>query len=77
MYATPKAYCIRAYADALEIILTMLAKKAGLNPTAIFTELQNGHALGEERNAGIDVRKSVTFPSFSFSFSFYSCERGI
>ena len=50
------AYCIQAYAEALEVIPTTLAENAGLNPIAIVTELRNRHALGE-RNAGINIRK--------------------
>ncbi|KAK7054776.1 T-complex protein 1 subunit delta [Paramarasmius palmivorus] len=53
-----EAYCIQAYADALEVIPTTLAENAGLNPIAIVTELRNRHALGE-RNAGINVRKGL------------------
>jgi T-complex protein 1 subunit delta len=51
-----EAYCIQAYAEALEVIPITLAENAGLNPIAIVTELRNRHALGE-RNAGINVRK--------------------
>jgi len=50
-----EAYCLQAYADALEVIPTTLAENAGLNPIAIVTELRNRHALGE-KNAGINVR---------------------
>lgn len=50
-----EAYCIQAYADALEVIPMTLAENAGLNPIAIVTELRNRHALGE-KNAGINVR---------------------
>ncbi|KXN86915.1 T-complex protein 1 subunit delta [Leucoagaricus sp. SymC.cos] len=53
-----EAYCIQAYAEALEVIPTTLAENAGLNPIAIVTELRNRHALGE-RNAGINVRKGL------------------
>lgn len=55
-----EAYCIQAYAEALEVIPTTLAENAGLNPIAIVTELRNRHALGE-RNAGINVRKVGDF----------------
>ncbi len=54
-----EAYCIQAYAEALEVIPTTLAENAGLNPIAIVTELRNRHALGE-RNAGINIRKVCT-----------------
>ncbi|KAI0739766.1 TCP-1/cpn60 chaperonin family-domain-containing protein [Daedaleopsis nitida] len=53
-----EACCFQAYADALEVIPTTLAEKAGLQPIAIVTELRNRHTLGE-RNAGINVRKGL------------------
>ncbi len=49
-------YCIRAYAEALEIIPYTLAENAGLNPIATVTELRNRYAKGNT-NAGINVRK--------------------
>uniref|UniRef100_UPI00358FDC10 T-complex protein 1 subunit delta-like n=1 Tax=Myxine glutinosa TaxID=7769 RepID=UPI00358FDC10 len=51
-----EAYCVRAYAEALEIIPSTLAENAGLNPIVIVTELRNRHAQGE-KTAGINVRK--------------------
>jgi T-complex protein 1 subunit delta len=55
-----EAYCLQAYADALEVIPYTLAENAGLDPVSIVTELRNRHALGEV-NAGINVRKgSIT-----------------
>lgn len=51
-----EAYCVRAYADALEIIPSTLAENAGLNPISTVTELRNRHAQGET-TAGINVRK--------------------
>lgn len=51
-----EAYCVRAYADALEIIPSTLAENAGLNPISTVTELRNRHARGET-TAGINVRK--------------------
>lgn len=53
-----EAYCMQAYAEALEVIPTTLAENAGLNPISIVTELRNRHALGE-RTAGINVRKGT------------------
>lgn len=53
-----EAYCLQAYAEALEIIPTTLAENGGLNPIAIVTELRNRHAKGE-KNAGINVRKGI------------------
>lgn len=51
-----EAYCVRAYADALEVIPFTLAENAGLNPISTVTELRNRHAQGET-TAGINVRK--------------------
>jgi len=51
-------YCIRAYAEALEVIPYTLAENAGLNPIATVTELRNRHAQND-RNAGINVRKGL------------------
>lgn len=54
-----EAYCVRAYADALEVIPSTLAENAGLNPISTVTELRNRHAQGEA-TAGINVRKVGT-----------------
>ncbi|XP_075059976.1 T-complex protein 1 subunit delta [Mixophyes fleayi] len=51
-----EAYCIRAFADAMEVIPSTLAENAGLNPISTVTELRNRHAQGE-KTAGINVRK--------------------
>ncbi|KAK6153999.1 hypothetical protein DH2020_013638 [Rehmannia glutinosa] len=51
-----EGYCVKAFAEALEVIPYTLAENAGLNPIAIVTELRNRHAQGEI-NAGINVRK--------------------
>ncbi|CAK6978636.1 T-complex protein 1 subunit delta [Scomber scombrus] len=51
-----EAYCVRAYADALEVIPSTLAENAGLNPISTVTELRNRHAQGDKM-AGINVRK--------------------
>jgi len=51
-----EGYCVRSFAEALEVIPYTLAENAGLNPIAIVTELRNRHAQGEI-NAGINVRK--------------------
>lgn len=54
------AYCVRAFANALEVIPLTLAENAGLNPISTVTELRNRHAHGE-KTAGINVRKgSIT-----------------
>ncbi|KAG5229866.1 chaperonin family protein [Salix suchowensis] len=51
-----EGYCVKAFAEALEVIPYTLAENAGLNPITIVTELRNRHAQGEI-NAGINVRK--------------------
>jgi T-complex protein 1 subunit delta len=48
--------CVKAYADALEVIPYTLAENAGLNPIQIVTDLRNKHAEGQ-KHAGINVRK--------------------
>eukprot|EP00243_Klebsormidium_subtile_P004717 TRINITY_DN18872_c0_g1_i1.p1 TRINITY_DN18872_c0_g1~~TRINITY_DN18872_c0_g1_i1.p1 ORF type:complete len:532 (-),score=146.24 TRINITY_DN18872_c0_g1_i1:124-1719(-) len=53
-----ESYCIKAFAEAMEIIPYTLAENAGLNPIQIVTELRNRHANGEI-NTGINVRKGV------------------
>lgn len=51
-----ESYCVRAFAEAMEVIPSTLAENAGLNPIAVVTELRNKHAQGE-KTAGINVRK--------------------
>lgn len=63
-----EAYCVRAFAEALEIIPFTLSENAGLNPIATVTELRNRHAQGET-TAGINVRK-VTADSLTGRFKF-------
>lgn len=53
-----EAYCIRAFADSLEVIPSTLAENAGLNPIATVTDLRNKHASGF-KSAGINVRKGA------------------
>jgi len=48
--------CLKAYANALEVVPFTLAENAGLNPIQTVTELRNRHAKGET-SAGINVRK--------------------
>jgi T-complex protein 1 subunit delta len=50
------AFCMRAYADAFEVIPYTLAENAGLNPISIVTELRNAHAKGS-KSWGVNVRK--------------------
>ena len=56
------AYCVRAFAEALEIIPYTLAENAGLNSISTVTELRNRHAQGEI-TAGINVRKVSNYQS--------------
>ncbi|XP_042433479.1 T-complex protein 1 subunit delta-like [Zingiber officinale] len=51
-----ESYCIKEFAEALEVIPYTLAENAGLNSIAIVTDLRNRHAQGEI-NSGINVRK--------------------
>ena len=53
-----ESYCVRAFAEALEVIPYTLAENAGLNPIQIVTELRNKHASGMKA-AGINVRRSA------------------
>ena len=53
-----ESYCVRAFAEAVEVIPSTLAENAGLNPIAVVTELRNKHAQGE-KTAGINVRKVI------------------
>lgn len=52
-----ESHCVRAFAEALEIIPFTLAENAGLSPINIVTDLRNRHAQGEAM-AGINVKKS-------------------
>jgi T-complex protein 1 subunit delta len=51
------SYCVRAYAEALEIIPYTLAENAGLDPISFVTDLRNKHTMGN-KFAGINVRKN-------------------
>ncbi len=47
------SYCVRAFAEALEIIPATLAENAGLNPISIVTELRLKHSkVSAKRHAG-------------------------
>jgi len=50
------AYCVKAFAQALEAIPLTLAENAGMNPIQIVTELRKQHNEGCN-SAGINVRK--------------------
>jgi len=49
-------YCVRAFAEAMEVVPYTLAENAGLDAIQVVTELRNRHASGESA-AGINVRK--------------------
>jgi T-complex protein 1 subunit delta len=51
-----EAYCVRAFAEALEVIPYTLAENAGLQPVEVVTNLRAAHAAGE-KFAGINVRR--------------------
>ena len=53
-----ESFCVRAFAEAFEIIPYTLAENAGLNPMNIVTELRNRHVNGEIY-AGINVRRGA------------------
>mmetsp|Transcript_3477 Transcript_3477/g.10428 ORF Transcript_3477/g.10428 Transcript_3477/m.10428 type:complete len:532 (-) Transcript_3477:147-1742(-) len=50
------SYCVRAFAEAMEVVPYTLAENAGLDAIHVVTELRNKHAEGEKA-AGINVRK--------------------
>ena len=66
-----QAYCVRAFAEAMEVIPSTLAENAGLNPIGVVTELRNRHAQGE-KTAGINVRK-VRYMCVSVGVCVISC----
>ena len=51
------AFCMKAFADALEVVPYTLAENAGLNPINMVTELRKAHAEGI-KGAGINVKKN-------------------
>lgn len=60
------AYCMKAYADALEIIPYTLAENAGMKPIEIVTELRKRHTEGE-KGAGINVKKNAVTNMYDWS----------
>lgn len=52
------AYCMKAFAEALEVIPFTLAENAGMKPIEIVTELRKRHKEGES-GAGINVKKGA------------------
>lgn len=53
-----KQICVKAYAEALEVIPYTLAENAGLPPLQIVTELRNKHHDGE-KYCGINIRTTM------------------
>lgn len=53
-----QSYCLRSFADALEVLPTTLAENAGLNPIQVMTELRARHIKGD-RSAGVAAKKGV------------------
>jgi len=51
-----QSYCIRKFAEALEVIPYTLAENAGLNPIKVVTKLRKAHSL-KESTMGIDIKK--------------------
>lgn len=51
------SYCVKAFAQALEIIPYTLSENAGLDPVKFVTELRNAHAKGKKTH-GINVKKN-------------------
>ncbi len=59
-------YCVRAYAEALEVVPYTLAENAGLNSINNVTELRARHKEGVS-GAGINVRDGVVSNMFSLN----------
>lgn len=51
-----QSYCVRAFADAMEVIPYTLSENAGLNPIETVAALRAGHAKGNKFD-GIDVKR--------------------
>ncbi|GMI21398.1 hypothetical protein TeGR_g11162 [Tetraparma gracilis] len=51
------AFCMKAFAEALEVVPYTLAENAGLNPINMVTELRKAHVEGTS-GAGINVKKN-------------------
>lgn len=52
------SYCMKAFAEALEVIPYTLAENAGMKPIDIVTELRKQHSEGKT-GAGINIKKSI------------------
>jgi len=55
-----EAVCIKAFAEALEVIPYTLAENAGLNPIEIVTELRNKHTVVGNHNMGRGLHSSTS-----------------
>lgn len=53
-----ESYCLRAFADALDIVPHTLAENAGLEPIKLITDLRTLHGQGNKYD-GINVRKGM------------------
>jgi T-complex protein 1 subunit delta len=53
-----KSICVKAFAEAFEVIPYTLAENAGLNPIQVVTELRKAHLEGQQ-HAGINMRKAT------------------
>ncbi|CAM9689085.1 unnamed protein product [Chrysoparadoxa australica] len=53
-----QAYCVKAFAEALEVVPYTLSENAGMNPIQFVTELRAMHSEGIS-GAGINVRRGV------------------
>lgn len=51
------SYCMKAFAQALEIIPYTLAENAGLDPVKFVTDLRNAHMKGK-KYSGVNVKKN-------------------
>jgi T-complex protein 1 subunit delta len=52
-----ESFCIRAFAEALEVIPSTLAENAGLHPISIVTKLRSVHNSPSGKNMGINVKR--------------------
>jgi T-complex protein 1 subunit delta len=52
------AHCVRAFAEALEVVPATLAENAGLRSVEIVTALRSAHAAGN-KYAGLDLKKGA------------------
>jgi T-complex protein 1 subunit delta len=52
------AHCVRAFAEALEVVPATLAENAGLRSVEIVTQLRSAHVNGH-KYAGIDLKKGA------------------